>query len=847
MRNRSKLLSGPGWGGFAPLTNQGLVGPCGVRAGTLEDWAGEVLGAALFGGKRRSGEALSGRAGEGEPLRKPGCREGGEVPGAVERSRARCGVHSASYPGPSPLILARLTLLGWWRAVVERGPGSLWQLLYPGSHSGARRSSWSPEFESRSTALVGALSGDRGSVLGGDPGLGLGRRSGDVRAVLAGVMAAQVQPGVNSTFPCEGSHSESSGLFQCSSTAKLPGRPNWGWRAEMHGAEGAGGRIWAYCGIKLFIPSTKPENINDNIHISTEVWLYVLTKGTMLPVFCVVEHYENAIEYDCKEEHAEFVLVRKDMLFNQLIEMALLSLGYSHSSAAQAKVEMDSLSELSQQGTNHVNFGQQPVPGNTAEQPPSPAQLSHGSQPSVRTPLPNLHPGLVSTPIGPQLVNQQLVMAQLLNQQYAVNRLLAQQSLNQQYLNHPPPVSRSMNKPLEQQVSTNTEVSSEIYQWVRDELKRAGISQAVFARVAFNRTQGLLSEILRKEEDPKTASQSLLVNLRAMQNFLQLPEAERDRIYQDERERSLNAASAMGPAPLLSTPPSRPPQVKTATLATERNGKPENNTMNINASIYDEIQQEMKRAKVSQALFAKVAATKSQGWLCELLRWKEDPSPENRTLWENLSMIRRFLSLPQPERDAIYEQESNAVHHHGDRPPHIIHVPAEQIQSPSPSTLGKGESRGAFLPGLLTPAPWPNAAPQPTVASSAESDEENRQKTRPRTKISVEALGILQSFIQDVGLYPDEEAIQTLSAQLDLPKYTIIKFFQNQRYYLKHHGKLKDNSGLEVDVAEYKEEELLKDLEESVQDKNANTLFSVKLEEELSVEGSTDINADLKD
>ncbi|XP_043365003.1 DNA-binding protein SATB1 isoform X11 [Dermochelys coriacea] len=767
-----------------------------------------------------------------------------------------------------------------------------------------------------------------------------------------------------------------------------------------------------------------------------------IRKGTMLPVFCVVEHYENSIEYDCKEEHAEFVLVRKDMLFNQLIEMALLSLGYSHSSAAQAKgliqvgkwnpvplsyvtdapdatvadmlqdvyhvvtlkiqlhscpkledlppeqwshttvrnalkdllkdmnqsslakecplsqelkviseisvctqsmlfeisttiilliraasllsstvesvkavarswsmissivnstyyanvsaakcqefgrwykhfkkakdmmVEMDSLSELSQQGANHVNFGQQPVPGNTAEQPPSPVQLSHSSQPSVRTPLPNLHPGLVSTPISPQLVNQQLVMAQLLNQQYAVNRLLAQQSLNQQYLNHPPPVSRSMNKPLEQQVSTNTEVSSEIYQWVRDELKRAGISQAVFARVAFNRTQielmlqcslclpgkrttqssaavlcgfhlfltscncltvkdfmGLLSEILRKEEDPKTASQSLLVNLRAMQNFLQLPEAERDRIYQDERERSLNAASAMGPAPLISTPPSRPPQVKTATVATERNGKPENNTMNINASIYDEIQQEMKRAKVSQALFAKVAATKSQGWLCELLRWKEDPSPENRTLWENLSMIRRFLSLPQPERDAIYEQESNAVHHHGDRPSHIIHVPAEQIQQQQ-----QQQQPGPRLPPR-----------QPTVASPAESEDENRQKPRPRTKISVEALGILQSFIQDVGLYPDEEAIQTLSAQLDLPKYTIIKFFQNQRYYLKHHGKLKDNSGLEVDVAEYKEEELLKDLEDSIQDKNANTLFSVKLEEELSVEGNTEINAELKD
>lgn len=287
--------------------------------------------------------------------------------------------------------------------------------------------------------------------------------------------------------------------------------------------------------------------------------------------------------------------------------------------------------------------------------------------------------------------------------------------------------------------------------------------------------------------------------------------------------------------------------MKTATIATERNGKPENNTMNINASIYDEIQQEMKRAKVSQALFAKVAATKSQGWLCELLRWKEDPSPENRTLWENLSMIRRFLSLPQPERDAIYEQESNAVHHHGDRPPHIIHVPAEQIQQPP----AQAQPQPAPPPAQAQ-AQQPQAGPrlpprQPTVAAPAEAEEDSRQKARPRTKISVEALGILQSFIQDVGLYPDEEAIQTLSAQLDLPKYTIIKFFQNQRYYLKHHGKLKDNSGLEVDVAEYKEEELLKDLEESVQDKNANTLFSVKLEDELAVEGNTDLNADVKD
>lgn len=34
--------------------------------------------------------------------------------------------------------------------------------------------------------------------------------------------------------------------------------------------------------------------------------------------------------------------------------------------------------------------------------------------------------------------------------------------------------------------------------------------------------------------------------------------------------------------------------------------------LNVSASIYEEIQHEMKRAKVSQALFAKVAASKSQ-------------------------------------------------------------------------------------------------------------------------------------------------------------------------------------------------------------------------------------------
>ena len=84
---------------------------------------------------------------------------------------------------------------------------------------------------------------------------------------------------------------------------------------------------------------------------------------------------------------------------------------------------------------------------------------------------------------------------------------------------------------------------------------------------------------------------------------------------------------------------------------------------------------------------------------------------------------------------------------------------------------------------------------QPSTASPAETEDEGSRggaHAKARTgggKISLEALGILQSFIQDVGLYPDEEAIHTLSAQLDLPKLTIIKFFQNQRFYVNHPAK----------------------------------------------------------
>lgn len=100
-----------------------------------------------------------------------------------------------------------------------------------------------------------------------------------------------------------------------------------------------------------------------------------------------------------------------------------------------------------------------------------------------------MSPGLLSPQLSPSLVRQQIAMAHLINQQIAVSRLLAHQhpqAINQQFLNHPP-IPRPV-KPVET-TNSSVEVSPDIYQQVRDELKRASVSQAVFARVAFNRTQ----------------------------------------------------------------------------------------------------------------------------------------------------------------------------------------------------------------------------------------------------------------------------------------------------------------------------------------------------------------------
>uniref|UniRef100_A0A3Q2TZ19 One cut domain family member n=1 Tax=Fundulus heteroclitus TaxID=8078 RepID=A0A3Q2TZ19_FUNHE len=612
--------------------------------------------------------------------------------------------------------------------------------------------------------------------------------------------------------------------------------------------------------------------------------------GLMIPVYCVVEHADAGGDSEGRDDrNAEFVLVRKDVLFTQLVETALVALGYSHNSAVQARgiikvgrwkpmpihyltdapeatvadmlldvyhmvtlrILLHSFSRLedlpSEQWTHATvrnalkellretnqstlakecplsqsmisaivnssyyanvstskchEFGRWykrykrfkgeysekmwssldksdikverdldlsvlnhrpppllPSPSHLASlgapgalpiksslgdahSPTQPHSLPHPAGPNH--PRPPLRPqaqsllghgGLLSPQLSPQLVRQQLAMAHLINQQLAVSRLLAHQhpqGVNQQFLNHPP-ISRSCKVPgaaADPGLSCpGAEVSADIYQQVRNELKRASVSQAVFARVAFNRTQGLLSEILRKEEDPRSASQSLLVNLKAMQNFLNLPEAERDRIYQEERERSTStnhgATHISGSGGSSST--LRHTQTKCSISSPELQLKLDS-LVNITPGIYEEIQQEMKRAKVSQALFAKVAANKSQ-------IFHRQPLPP--------------LTAPSP------------VH-----------------EEPQPVTL---------LPALQGPEEAPQRGLSPGLGGGG------AKKSRSRTKISLEALGILQSFIGDVGLYPDQEAIHTLSAQLDLPKHTIVKFFQNQRYNVKHHSQARE-------------------------------------------------------
>ncbi|KAK7886221.1 hypothetical protein WMY93_025842 [Mugilogobius chulae] len=161
------------------------------------------------------------------------------------------------------------------------------------------------------------------------------------------------------------------------------------------------------------------------------------------------------------------------------------------------------------------------------------------------------------------------------------------------------------------------------------------------------------------------------------------------------------------------------------------------------------------------------------------------------------------------------------------------HPPALSLQLPSQAILPQ-----PILPQPLQPQQGPRLPPrQPSTGSPAEiEDSESSGRSAsvkprpPGAKISLEALGILQSFIQDVGLYPDEEAVHTLSAQLDLPKLTIIKFFQNQQFYVNQPTPNNNNNNKGAPAEELTDFREVKELDESTQTDNSN-VFSIKMEE----------------
>ncbi|XP_051992207.1 DNA-binding protein SATB1-like [Xyrauchen texanus] len=588
----------------------------------------------------------------------------------------------------------------------------------------------------------------------------------------------------------------------------------------------------------------------------------VRSRGSLLPVFCMVEQGDISLSKRKRSEHAEFVLLRKDLLFSQITEAALQELGYTHTVAALAtgqvqvghwnpvalstvtdntdatvgdmlqdlyhiitfRIKLNSVSKLEdlpgEQWTHSIlrnalkELLREMNQSSLAEECPlSQSTISsvvngtynasisaarcqefaqwykhhkkanammgamdrHCNQPSSSS-QPNIYQqtmeDTVAEPHG--IVQMQagmpgLVTAQLLSQQHAMSQLLTHAHTHSHGA-HPvalrtPPKCNVSPPTVAQGSSPVSDVSPEIYHWVREELKRAGVSQAVFARVVINRTQGLLSEILRKEEDPRCASQSLLVNLRAMQAFLQLPESQRDSIYLEKRERNLNSTyntSTCSPLPI---------QANLSPVSKDVVVKVESDDYSINSGIYDEIQLEMRRAKVSQALFAKVSAAKSQGWLCELLRWREEPSPHNRTLWENLTLIRQFLNLSQSERDVVYNQESNTgqtLH------PEIHTRPLLEALQVIPQHVG-------LIKQLQKNPLHHQPFPQPQLITGR--DTTLICPSLGGTLLPPEAHTIMQSFIKEVGLHPDQEAIHTLSAQLGVEKETVLSFFDGHNWH----------------------------------------------------------------
>ncbi|KAM6465627.1 DNA-binding protein SATB2 isoform 2-T2 [Liasis olivaceus] len=591
--------------------------------------------------------------------------------------------------------------------------------------------------------------------------------------------------------------------------------------------------------------------------------------GLMIPVFCVVEQLDTSLEYDNREEHAEFVLVRKDVLFSQLVETALLALGYSHSSAAQAQgiIKLGkwnplpltymtdapdaTVADMLQDVYHVVTLKIQLQSCSKLEDLPA-EQWNHAT---VRNALKELLKEMNQSTLAKECPLSQSMISSIVNSTYYANVsatkcqefgrwykkykkikververdnlseycVLGQRPMHLPNINQLATLGKTNEQSPHGQIHHSTPIRNQVPtlqpimspglltpqlspQLVRQQIAMAHLINqqiAVSRLLAHQHPQAINQQFLNHPPIPRT------VKPEPTNSSVEVSPD----IYQQVRDELKRASVSQA---VFARVAFNRTQAKTSTPTTDLPIKVDGANINITAAIYDEIQQEMKRAKVSQALFAKVAANKSQGWLCELLRWKENPSPENRTLWENLCTIRRFLNLPQHERDLIYEEESR--HHHSERMQHVVQLTPEPVQ-----VLHRQQSQ----PAKENSPPREEAPPPP-------ADDASTKKPRSRTKISLEALGILQSFIHDVGLYPDQEAIHTLSAQLDLPKHTIIKFFQNQRYHVKHHGKLKEHLGTVVDVAEYKDEELLTESEENDSEEGSEEMYKVETEEENS-------------
>lgn len=116
-----------------------------------------------------------------------------------------------------------------------------------------------------------------------------------------------------------------------------------------------------------------------------------------------------------------------------------------------------------------------------------------------------------------------------------------------------------------------------------------------------------------------------------------------------------------------------------------------------------------------------------------------------------------------------------------------------------------------------------------------------------------EAHAILQSFIQEVGLHPDQEAIHTLSAQLGVAKEAVLSFFNGHNWLRQEEQDNRGEREIEereedyMDVEEECRETMENDVEtnaimmtgkqDDVVEQNASTqtrfIITIKKEEEL--------------